>query len=44
VEIEAQQGGTIQHAENWRFVNTRIVTADGSRVALKESRGVTGLN
>jgi len=43
IDIQAQRAGTIQNAENWRFENTRIQTADGSRVALKESRGVTGL-
>ena len=43
VEIQAQRGGTIQNAANWKFENTRIRTADGSRVALKESRDVNGL-
>ena len=43
IDIEAQRGGTIQNAENWRFVNTRIRTADRSRVTLKESRAITGL-
>ena len=43
IDIQAQRAGTIQNAENWKFENTRIQTADGSRVALKESRGVTGL-
>ena len=43
VEIQAQRAGQIQNAENWKFENTRIQTKDGSRVALKESRGVTGL-
>ena len=31
------------NAENWKFEKTRIQTADGSHVALKESSGVTGL-
>jgi polygalacturonase len=43
IDIESQRAGTIQNAENWKFEKTRIQTADGSRVALKESRGVTGL-
>ena len=34
---------TIENAENWKFLNTRIQTADGSHVTLKDSRGVTGL-
>ena len=42
VDIQAQRAGTIQNAENWKFENTRIRTADGSVVTLKESRGVTG--
>jgi polygalacturonase len=43
IDIAAQQAGVIQNAENWKFENVRIQTADGSRIALKESRGVTGL-
>ncbi len=43
VEIEAKTAGAIQNAENWTFVNTRVKAADGSRVALKDCRGVTGL-
>jgi polygalacturonase len=43
IDIEAQTAGTIQNADGWRFENARIRTADGSRVALKESKGVTGL-
>ena len=42
-DVQAQRAGVIQNAENWKFENTRIRTADGSRVALKESRGITGL-
>ena len=44
VEIEAQHGGTIRNADNWRFVNTRITTSDHSRVTVIDSRDVTGLN
>ena len=43
IDIEAQTAGTIQNAEGWSFENARIRTADGSRVTLKESKGVTGL-
>lgn len=43
IDIQAERAGTIQQAENWKFENTRIQTNDGSRVAVKESRAVTGL-
>jgi hypothetical protein len=43
VDIRAQNAGTIENAENWKFLSTRVRTADGSRVTLKDSRGVTGL-
>jgi hypothetical protein len=43
LEIEAQEAGGIQDAVNWIFVNTHIKSADGSRVTVKDSRGVTGL-
>jgi hypothetical protein len=43
IEIHAQSAGVIQNAQNWRFGNTVIQTADHSRVELKESREVTGL-
>jgi polygalacturonase len=43
VEIHAQRGGTIQNAEDWEFVDSRIETADKSRVIVKNSRGVSGL-
>ena len=43
IDIEAQTAGTIQNADGWSFENARIRTADGSRVALKESKGVKGL-
>lgn len=43
LEIEAQTAGSIQDAVNWIFVNTHIKSADGSRVTVKDSRGVTGL-
>jgi hypothetical protein len=31
IDIQAQRAGTIQNAENWKFMGTRIETADGSR-------------
>jgi len=43
VVIQAQRGGTIQNAENWKFFDSRIETADSGRVTIKNSRGVTGL-
>jgi polygalacturonase len=43
IDIHAQRAGIIENAENWKFEKVQIQTADGSRVALKESRGVTGL-
>ncbi len=43
IDIEAQTAGTIQNADGWSFENTRIRTVDGSRVTLKDSKGVTGL-
>lgn len=43
IDIQAQRAGTIQNAENWKFENTRLQIADGSRVAIKDSRGVGGL-
>ena len=43
IDIQAERAGTIQHAEHWKFVDARIQTADGSRVALKDSQDVTGL-
>jgi polygalacturonase len=43
VVIDAHTAGTIRNAENWRFTNVRIRTADGSRLVLKDSAAVTGL-
>jgi polygalacturonase len=43
IDIEADRGGSIRSASNWKFVNSRIRTADGSGIAVHESRGVTGL-
>ncbi|MBZ5579421.1 MAG: right-handed parallel beta-helix repeat-containing protein [Acidobacteriia bacterium] len=43
IDIQARRAGAIQNAQDWKFEDARIQTADGSRVALKNSRGVTGL-
>ena len=43
VEIEAKAAGRIENARDWSFTRTRIRTADGSRVSLKDCRGVRGL-
>ena len=39
-----KSAGSIQNAENWKFTDTRIQAADGSKVTVKDSRGVEGLN
>lgn len=43
LDIAAQTAGSIRNAENWSFVNALIKAADGSSVALKDCRRVTGL-
>ena len=43
IDIEAQTAGTIQNADGWTFENVHIKTADGSKVTLKDSKGVMGL-
>ncbi|MGH9625614.1 MAG: glycoside hydrolase family 28 protein, partial [Bryobacteraceae bacterium] len=43
VNIRAKTAGSIADAENWNFADTQVHTADGSRVALKHCRNVTGL-
>jgi hypothetical protein len=43
IDIQARSAGTIQNAEHWTFTNTKIVTTDGSKVTLKDSKDVTGL-
>jgi polygalacturonase len=43
VHIDAKSAGSIQNAQNWSFTGISIKTADGSRVAVKNSSGVTGL-
>lgn len=44
IDIQAQRGGEIRNAENWKFENARIRTADGTSVAVEESREVSGLS
>ncbi len=44
VHIEAKSAGSIQNAQNWAFSGVTIKTADGSRVAIKNSSAVTGIN
>ena len=43
IAIDAQTAGSIQNADNWSFSNTRIRTADGSQVTLKDCRNISGL-
>jgi hypothetical protein len=43
LEIDAKSAGSIEYADRWTFVNTHIKTTDGSVVALKDSRNVTGM-
>jgi len=40
VSIEAATAGQIEYANNWTFYHTTIITADGSKVNIKESTGV----
>jgi hypothetical protein len=44
IRIEAKSAGSIQNAQNWSFNGVTIKTADGSRVAVKNSSGVIGIN
>ncbi len=43
LNLQAKIAGTIANASNWAFSNTIVTTEDGSRVALKDCKGVTGL-
>ena len=43
IDIEARAAGTIRNADHWTFTNTHITATDGSKVALKDSKDVTGL-
>lgn len=44
LRIDARTAGSIANADGWKFNDVEIRTADGSRVALKDCRGVTGLD
>ena len=44
VEIQAGRAGIIQNAADWKFAHTQIRTLDGSRIAFKDSRNVSGLS
>jgi hypothetical protein len=43
VDIAAKSAGSIQNAEGWKFVNTKLTSADGSKVTVRDSRNVSGL-
>jgi polygalacturonase len=43
VEIEAKSGGSISGAEDWKCSGIKLKIVDGSRVLVKDSRGVEGL-
>ena len=43
LDIASKMAGTIQNAENWKFSKTNVRASDGSRVAIENSRNVTGL-
>jgi polygalacturonase len=43
LDIEAKSAGSIRNAENWKFRNLRIRAADGSKLTVTDSVGVTGL-
>ncbi|MBZ5582117.1 MAG: glycoside hydrolase family 28 protein [Acidobacteriia bacterium] len=43
LDIDARAAGEIANAERWKFTNLKLRTADGSRVALRDSREVEGL-
>jgi polygalacturonase len=43
IEIAAKSAGSIANAENWTFTGLKLTIADGSAVAVKDSKSVTGL-
>ncbi len=43
VKIQAKTAGGIRNAGHWTFRKVLVETADGSRVSVKDSTGVTGL-
>ena len=44
LRIEARTAGSIQYARNWTFEDSQIQTRDGTRVAVKDSQDVRGLD
>ncbi|MHB1023286.1 MAG: glycoside hydrolase family 28 protein [Acidobacteriaceae bacterium] len=44
LNIEAKTAGHIDDAKNWSFKDVQLKIADGSKVAMKDSTNVTGLN
>lgn len=43
IRIDAKNAGSVQNAQNWSFVGVTVKTADGSKLRLKDSKGVTGI-
>ena len=43
LQIEAQSGGTIANAQEWKFTDTRIQVPEGKGVVLKDCQDVTGI-
>lgn len=43
VQIEGKSAGSIQHAAGWKFAAIRIQATDGSKIEVKDSTAVTGL-
>lgn len=43
IDIESKSAGSIQEADSWTFTDTRIKTADGSKVDTTKSKNVKGL-
>lgn len=41
IKIDAATAGDIEFASNWNFYNVNITAADGSKVSVKESAGVS---
>jgi polygalacturonase len=44
LDISAPTAGTIQYASHWRFSGVKITTGDKSKLTVKDSTGVTGLD
>jgi len=43
LDIAARIAGSIENAEDWKFMRTSVRAADGSHIVVKDSRGVTGI-